>query len=284
MRTQKSSPMDRSVSWLVLPILLFLAFFYAYPVISMLWRSVSDPSVSIEHYRNIFTSSTFLRIFFLSFQIATVVTVVSLILAYPLAYIMATSSPFISRLLLALVLIPFWISILVRSYAWMVLLGREGLVNAVLMKIGIIDAPIRLLNTTFATYVGMVHVLLPFMVLPLFSVLRSIDRRLLMAADGLGARPFTIFRLIIWPLSVPGVIAGSLLVFVLSLGFYVTPALLGSSRDLMIAILIGIHVDLFNWGLASALATVLLLVTLLIVGVFDRFKNIEKILGGKRGL
>jgi ABC-type spermidine/putrescine transport system permease subunit I len=156
------------------------------------------------------------------------------------------------------------------------------MINDLLIWMGITREPLRLLNTTFATYVGMVHVLLPFMVLPLYSVFRNIDHRLLQAAEGLGARPFRVFRHVILPLSMPGIGAGCLLVFVLSLGFYVTPALLGGARDIMVSVLIGNHVDLFNWGLASAIATVLLVGTLLLVGLMDRFLNLDKIFGVER--
>lgn len=278
----QASPLDRGIGLLVVPLLAFLLVFYAYPVASMLWRSFSDPSLSLQHYQSVFSEPVILRVFWITLQISAVVTLITLLLGYPLAYVMATTSPTVAKILLGLVLVPFWISILVRSYAWMVLLGRQGMINNVLMVVGITDEPVRLLNTTLATYIGMIHILLPFMVLPLYSALKGIDQRLALAAQGLGARPLPVFRHIILPLSMPGVGAGCLLVFVLALGFYVTPALLGGRRDVMISVLIGNYVDLFNWGLASALAAVLLVSTLLLVALMDRFLNLDKIFGVER--
>jgi ABC-type spermidine/putrescine transport system permease subunit I len=271
--------LDRGVHLLVWPLIVFLTVFYALPVLLMLLRSISDPHLSLAHYFEIFTEPVIRNVFVITMQISVVVTVITLVLGYPLAYVMATASPILAKILLGLVLVPFWISVLVRSYAWMVLLGRYGLINDILVWLGLTKEPLRLLNTTFATHVGMVHVLLPFMVLPLYSVFKNVDIRLLQAAEGLGARPFRVFRHVILPMSLPGVGAGCLLVFVLSLGFYVTPALLGGARDVMVSVLIGNHVDLFNWGLASALATVLLVGTLLLVGAMDRFLNLDKIFG-----
>jgi ABC-type spermidine/putrescine transport system permease subunit I len=164
----------------------------------------------------------------------------------------------------------------------MVLLGREGIVNQFLQSIGVIDQPLRLLNTRFAVYVAMVHILLPFMILPLYSVMRGIDRSVLQAAEGLGARPVAVFRQVLLPLSLPGVAAGCLLVFILSLGFYITPALVGGPRDLMISVLIAQQVNLFNWAFASALAAVLLIGALLIFVIFNRILGVEKIFGGAR--
>jgi ABC-type spermidine/putrescine transport system permease subunit I len=265
-----------------LPLLGYLAVFYAYPVLAMLWRSFSDPALSLRHYRDVLTTPVILRIFWITVRTSAVVTALTLLLGYPLAYVMATASAPVQKILLGVVLVPFWISVLVRSYAWMVLLGRYGLVNQLLLTLGIMDAPVRLLNTTLALYIGMVHILLPFMILPLYSVLTGIDRRLVAAAEGLGARPLSIFRHVVLPLSLPGVGAGCLLVFVLGLGFYVTPALLGGTKDIMIAVLIAEQVDLFNWGLASALSTVLLVGTLLVIVTVDRYLNLDRLFGASR--
>jgi len=267
---------------LLLPLLAYLAVFYAYPVVAMLWRSFSDPSISLQHYWEILTTPVILKVFWITLRVSTIVTVVALLLGYPLAYVMATTTPAMQRILLGVVLVPFWISVLVRSYAWMVLLGRYGLVNQLLTGLGLTQSPVQLLNPTLALYVGMVHVLLPFMILPIYSVLSGIDRRLVAAAEGLGARPASVFRHVVLPLSLPGVGAGCLLVFVLALGFYVTPALLGGTQDIMIAVLIAEQVDLFNWGLASALSAVLLTAALLIIALVDRCLNLDRMFGASR--
>jgi ABC-type spermidine/putrescine transport system permease subunit I len=171
---------------------------------------------------------------------------------------------------LIVVLLPFWTSILVRSYAWMVLLGRRGLVNEALIAGGIINHPLRILNTPIAVTIAMIHILLPYMILPIANALRQIDPSLARAASGLGASPFRTFREVILPLSMPGVAAGVLLVFVLSLGFYITPALVGGPRDMTISMLIAQQVDQLNWPYAACLAATLLVTTLAIMAIFQR--------------
>jgi putative spermidine/putrescine transport system permease protein len=170
----------------------------------------------------------------------------------------------------------------VRSYAWMVLLGRNGIINQLLLWVGVIDTPLRMLNTTFAVYVALVHVLLPFMILPLYAALRGIDANLLRAGASLGARPAAVFRQIVLPLSLPGVSAGCLLVFILALGFYITPALVGGPRDLMMAMLIQQEIDHFNWPLGSALAVVLLAAALGTFAAFTRVLRVEQTFGRAR--
>ena len=187
-----------------------------------------------------------------------------------------------AHLFLAIVMLPFWTSILIRSYAWMVLLGRQGVVNGVLVSLGFTDEPIKLLNTSFAVYVGMIHILLPFMILPIYSSLKAIDGRLVAAAENLGAGTVQVFRHVIFPLSMPGIIAGGVLVFVLALGFYITPALLGGPTDMTISMLIAQEVDLYRWDYAAALATVLLLMTLIAVFAVSRLVSLDKLLGGTK--
>jgi ABC-type spermidine/putrescine transport system permease subunit I len=180
--------------------------------------------------------------------------------------------------LIIVLLLPFWTSVLVRSYAWMVLLGRKGLVNETLIATGLIDAPLKLLNTPFAVHIAMIHILLPYMILPIASVLRQIDGALLRAAAGLGAPPRRVFLQVVLPLSIPGVAAGVLLVFVLSLGFYITPALVGGPRDLMLSMLIAQQVDLLNWPYAACLSTALLAATLLLILVSLRLPGVRDVL------
>ena len=266
----------------VLPLLVYLAVFYAYPVAAMMFRSIHEPDWTVENFVQIFESGVYLQVLWLTLKISIVVTLASLLLGYPVAYVLAQIDRARSNLLMILVLVPFWTSILVRTYAWMVLLGRQGIINQFLIWIGAIDEPLRMLNTTFAVYVAMVHVLLPFMILPLYSVLREIDESLLRAAQGLGARPSGVFRQILLPLSLPGISAGCLLVFVLALGFFITPALVGGPQDLMIAVLIQQQVDLFNWPFASALAVLLLATALTIFAVFVRALGVEQIFGRTR--
>ncbi len=264
---------------LVLPLLAYLAAFYAYPVAAMMFRSIAEPHWTLDNFRKIVETPVFLYVLWLTFRIAFVVTIAALLLGFPVAYLLARIDRTKSNLLMMLVLLPFWTSILVRTYAWMVLLGREGIVNQFLLWIGATDAPIRLLNTTFAVYVAMVHILLPFTILPLYSVIRGIDGNLMRAAEGLGATPLGVFRQIVLPLSLPGIAAGCLLVFILALGFFITPALVGGPRDLMIAVLIQQQVELFNWPFASALAVLLLASALLAFAAIAKRLGLEEAIG-----
>jgi ABC-type spermidine/putrescine transport system permease subunit I len=271
-------PSPRRVAYfpLALPLLGYLAVFYGYPVFAMLLKSVSEPSWTIENFVRIFANTVYLHVLWLTFRVAFIVTACTLILGFPVAYLLARIDRARANLLMILVLLPFWTSILVRTYAWMVLLGREGLVNQFLMWIGAVNEPLRLLNTTFAVYLAMVHILLPFMILPLYSVIRGVDSNLLRAAAGLGATPFGVLRQVVLPLSLPGVWAGSLLVFILAAGFFITPALVGGPRDIMIAVLIQQQVELFNWPFASALAALLLAAALIVFAAFARGFRIEE--------
>lgn len=176
-----------------------------------------------------------------------------------------------------LVLIPFWTSLLVRTYAWMVILGRKGILNKIIVGLGISDTPLKLLHTAFAVDIGMVQMMTPFMVLALFSVMKGIDRRLLQAAASLGANKFQAFFRVFLPLSLPGIGAGALLVFIYSLGFFITPALLGGRKEVMISMLIDEQVStLLNWGFASALALMLLLATLILFFLYSLFFKVER--------
>jgi ABC-type spermidine/putrescine transport system permease subunit I len=264
---------------LVLPLIAYLAAFYAYPVAAMMLRSIAEPGWTLENFRRVFENPVYLHVLWLTFRVGVIVTTAALLLGFPVAYVLARIDRAKSNLLMMLVLLPFWTSILVRTYAWMVLLGRQGLVNQFLLAIGAIDEPVQLLNTSFAVYVAMVHILLPFMILPLYSVIRGIDGNLLRAAEGLGATPLGVFRQVLLPLALPGLSAGCLLVFILALGFFITPALVGGPRDLMIAVLIQQQVELFNWPFASALAVVLLAAALLVFAGFARTLGIPEALG-----
>ena len=181
------------------------------------------------------------------------------------------------------VILPFWTSLLVRTYAWLVLLQRQGLINTWMIDLGIIDEPMRLVHNFTGTVIGMVHILLPFLVLPLFAAMKSIDRDYLKAAANLGASPTRAFWQVFFPLSLPGLFAGVVLVFVLCLGFYVTPALLGGGKTIMWAMRIETSVNLYaNWGAASALGVVLLIVTLGLLYILNKAFRLDKIMAGPR--
>jgi putative spermidine/putrescine transport system permease protein len=267
---------------LAAPLVLYLIVFYAYPVLLMLSRSVYEKGWTLEVFAKLLRDAVFWRVMQITGTISLIVTIACLLLAYPVALFLARCKQSTANLLIILVLIPFWTSILVRTYAWMVLLGRRGIINNFLIATGLIAQPLPLLNTRLAVCVAMVHVLLPFMVLPIYSTLKSLDWRLIRAAEGLGARPLAVFRQVLLPLSLPGISAGCILVFTLAIGFYITPALVGGPSDLMISILIANQVNILDWPQAAAMAVVLLVVVLVIFAGFTRVMGIEKIFQGQR--
>jgi putative spermidine/putrescine transport system permease protein len=220
------------------------------------------------------------RILLRTFEISLVVTLCCLLLAYPLAYWLSTLPAGRANMLMILVLVPFWTSILVRVAAWIVLLQREGLVNKSLMALSILNEPATLLFNRIGVVIAMVHILLPFMILPLYSVMKSVPGTYLRAAVSLGSSPLAAFFKVYVPQTWPGVGAGSLLVFILSIGYYVTPALLGGADDQMLSYYIAQYTNVdINWGMACALGAVLLVATLLLYGVYRRIVKAELSLG-----
>jgi ABC-type spermidine/putrescine transport system permease subunit I len=263
---------------LLLPALVWLGIVFVYPLGRLLWASLFTPTLSFASYARLLGSSIYLTVFVNTFEISATVTMLALALGYPLAFVLATAGPRVSRLMLAAIIVPLWTSVLVRTYAWMVLLGRRGLVNEGLQSLGLLDAPLPLLYNRLGVTIGMVHVLLPFMVLPIYSVMKGIDVDLLKAAQNLGANRRQAFLRVYVPLSLSGLATGSLLVFVSALGFFVTPALLGGRGDMMIAMLIDSQISqLLDWGLGSALAVVLFAITAGLLLAVQRFTRAERL-------
>ncbi|WP_459618306.1 ABC transporter permease [Bordetella sp. 2513F-2] len=269
--------------WILLaPALLLLAVFFLYPLGGMLARSVYDPDFTWKHYARLWQEPTYLQVLWITFEISLSVTVAALALGYPLAYFLSQIRPRTAGLLMILVVVPYFTSVLVRTYAWMVLLGTEGVVNQLLLAAGLIGEPLTLMYTRFGVLVGMTYILLPYMVLALYSVMRGVDTGLLRAAESLGASRRRAFWRIFVPLSLPGVAAGSLLVFILSIGFFITPALMGSQEDSMISMIIESQVETyFDWGFASALSTILLACTLVLFLVYERVVGLNRLFEAK---
>lgn len=259
---------------LAAPLVLFMLAFYAVPVVSMLMRSVSDPVWSLSNFAALFDDSVFAKTFSNTFYTSVIVTLGTLLLGYPVALALVRA-PRWAPLILVLILLPFWTSVLVRSYAWMVLMGRHGLINEALLAAGLLDRPMRILNTPLATQIAMIHILLPYMILPIANALRQIDPSLTRASSGLGARPLSTFLQVTLPLSMSGVAAGTLLVFVLALGFYITPAMVGGPREITISMLIAQQVDQLNWAYAATLSAVLLGTALAIIGICYRLPGVS---------
>lgn len=279
---QKSAPgvawtVTRFYRWLALPPLAFVALFFLVPMATLLIRSFTDPSVGFGNYGRVLFTGPYLAVLWLTFETASVVVLLCLFLAYPVAYAMSKASGSLLHLMGAMVLIPLWTSVIIRSYAWMVVFQRRGVLNDALIATGITQTPINFIPGSLAVNVGMVHIMLPFMILPLLASMRSIDRSLLSAASVLGATPWEGFLRIFLPLSLPGVAAGCALVFMMSLGFFITPALLGGPRHMMAAVLIEQQANaVLDWGLASALSAVLLTFTVAIYMVYLRVTRREK--------
>lgn len=220
--------------------------------------------------------SIFFDVYVRTFWISGLVTIGCLILGYPVAFLLANVPTRISNMLMFFVLLPFWTALLVRTTAWMVLLQRHGLINDFMKKIGLIVEPLQLILNLGGILIAMIHVLLPFMILPMFSVMKGIDRQHMRAARSLGANSFLAFYRVYFPQSLPGVSAGCLLVFILALGYYITPRLVGGPADQMISHFIAFYTDeLLNWGQASALALLLLAITMVLYAFYHRFVGIE---------
>ena len=229
-----------------------------------------------ENFLFLLKDSLYVQAFLSSLKVAAISTIICLLIGYPMAYGIARARPSWRNILLLLVILPFWTSFLVRVYAWMGLLRNNGVINNVLMALGIIDEPIVMMNTDFAMYVGIVYSYLPFMILPLYSNLEKHDLTLLEAASDLGAGPIKAFLRVTLPLSMPGVVAGSLLVFIPAVGEYVIPSLLGRSDQLMIARLLSDEFFLNrDWPKASAVAIAMLLLLVVPIMIFQRFQNKE---------
>jgi ABC-type spermidine/putrescine transport system permease subunit I len=244
-----------------LPALILLFGFFLFPVVRMLGFSVE--AGTLDWYGKALGEELYLRVFWNTFEIAVLVTAICLLLGYPLGFLIATTTPGWATLGFIFVLLPLWTSVLVRSYAWMVLLGRNGVFNRWLIDVGLIADPLPLLNNFAGVLIGMVHVLLPYMVLPVYGAVRRLDPALIAAAEGLGAPAWRIFWRIYLPLTLPGIFAGATIIFVLSLGFFITPALLGGGKVMMLAVLIEQEVhQTLNWPFAAALSAVLLALTL----------------------
>jgi len=241
----------------------------------------ADGSFSLENYARMVERKSYLRIFETTFVVSLTTTAICIFIGYPFAYFLSQLPRRVANLCLITVLLPFWTSLLVRTYAWLVLLQKRGLINDWAIDLGLWDEPLKFVHNMTGTLIGMVHIMLPFLVLPLYSSMSSIDRNLLKAAANLGASPSRAFWTTFFPLSLPGLFAGSLIVFVLCLGFFVTPAVLGGGKVIMVSMKIASNIELFvNWGAASALGVVLLVMTVVILWVAARFLKLEQLGGG----
>lgn len=260
------------------PFFLYLTVLYFLPISRIAALSFAAPGGLFENYVTFFSNEVYVVSLERSFMIAGLVVILTVILGYPVALFLARLPGRQAQYLMFFVLLPFWTSVLVRSYAWIVILQNSGIINSIMKALGLISHPVPLMFNTFGTTVGMTQVLLPFMILSLYGVLSGIDRRLILAAESMGATRLRIFCQITLPLSLPGLAAGAVLVFVLALGYYIIPALLGGAKVLTLATLIELEVnELDNWPIAATAAVVLVTLTIALLVAFDRVIGLDRL-------
>lgn len=267
----------------VLPAVLLLALVFVGPLV---WffiqtlKSIGSPAEIASHAWAIVSSRSVVTALSTTNWISLMVTLLVLLISYPVAYYLANNQGWRFTLVLFCIVVPYFTSIIVRTYSWMVLLGRHGIVNQVLVHLGIVDEPLALLYTKTGVLIGMVYVLLPYMVLTLFASMKAIDPSLMRAARGLGASGFYAFTRIYLPLSVHGVVSGSLIVFILAIGFFITPALMGGPSDVMIAMLIERSVEImYDWTGAAIMSLLLLFATMVLYSIYYRVTDVRRMMG-----
>lgn len=273
----------RSAFYMALPALVLLLLIYYFPLSQFLPRSVinDDGQFTLEFFSRVFSDSLYFDTIVRTVKLSFFATVINIVLGYIVAYTMSRVKTKTAGIIMAVIMISFWTSLLVRTYSWMVILQKNGIINDFLLFCGLVSEPKTLLYTEGAVLVGMSNILLPYAILPIYSVLKGIDPNLDMAAMSMGATRFQAFRKVTLPLSFPGIASGVMLVFIQSLGFYITPMLLGGAQTQMITGLIDNQIYKFlNWGFASALGMVLLIITVIFLFGFDKLFGIDKLSQG----
>lgn len=268
--------------YLLVAPLLMLALFYLYPLTKVLWLSVSTPSLGLGNFTQLYSSAAIQRIILTTARICAITTAVSLIIGYVLAYVTLHVRSRHGELLMFFVLLCFWLSVLIRAFGWLALLQSRGVLNTALMQWGVISEPLAMVRNEFGVIVGMVHYMIPYAVLPLYANMKGIDQRIVPAARGLGASPITAFQRVYLPMCMPGILSAGILVFIFSLGFYVTPALLGGGKTVMIAEYIALQInDTLNWGVGTMLASSLLITVFALLLLMSRIADLSKVFGVK---
>ncbi|WP_411348256.1 ABC transporter permease [Paenibacillus sp. WLX2291] len=262
---------SRHIYWLLLPGLLFLTVFMLVPIILTIGSTfVQEGRPTLDGYLHFFKDAYFNKILLTTLKVSLLTTLICIVLGYPVAFYISRLGKRPKAILLALSIFPLLTSPVVRSFSWMIILGRNGLVNQFLTGIGIVDKPLEILYTPSAMIIGMVHLFLPLIIITLVGVMENVDYELIRAAESLGASRFTALRKILFPLTIPGLIIGSVLVFVGSLTAYTTPALLGGKERVISTFLYQNAMTLNDWYLASVIATIMIVITLIIVALMNK--------------
>jgi putative spermidine/putrescine transport system permease protein len=274
---------DRRTSWMMIaPALVLLAVLFFAPLARVLVISFTEPAVGLGNYALLFTSGSIQRMLVTTLRICVFTTAITLVLAYLVAYVLTHARPVAQRVMLLGVLLPLWMSVLVRAFAWVALLRREGLLNRALESLGLIDHPLALMWNETGVTIGMVHYMLPLAILPLWAAMRDIDGRVLAAARGLGAGPVKTFLRVFLPLSLPGLVGSGLLVFIFSLGFFITPAILGGGKTIMVAEYIDTQIqESLRWGVGTMIASTLIAAIFLLMFVLGRIVDLRTLFGAK---
>jgi putative spermidine/putrescine transport system permease protein len=283
MREASTSARRRQSSgfWLAFPAIALLTIFFVVPVFLLLLRSILEPEFGLQNYVELLNSTSYRTIFYNTFLVSTVVTAVTLLLGFPLAWLMVVVPRRWAMAIFAVILLSMWTNLLARTFAWLVLLQSTGVLNRALLSTGFIDRPLSLVNNLTGVTIGMTYIMLPFIILPLHATISALDASVLRAASLCGANRWQVFWYIFLPGCAPGIAAGCLMVFVMSLGYFITPALLGGSSNIMLAEYIAQLIQsLLNWGLGGAAALILLIVTLILyalqLGLLDPLKISER--------
>lgn len=265
---------------MLMPAMLLLAAFFVVPTLQLVGLSFEGSSGPLTHYSRIFERPVYVQVLQRTFLTSALTAVLCVLIGYPVAYRLVTGSNRTRLILLAMILVPFWTNLLVLCYGWLIVLNPQGAVNTLLLDIGLIASPLPMSGSLFAVLVGMVQTMLPYLILPVAANMARIDTRVLQAARSLGAPPLQVFLRAYLPMTMPGVMAGALLVFIMSIGFFIIPAILGGTRDIFIAQLIEMNINrVLNWGFAAALSTIVLVTTLALYAIGVRWFRLGSIWG-----
>ncbi|MEX2296299.1 MAG: ABC transporter permease [Dongiaceae bacterium] len=268
--------------FLIAPLLMLLLFLYVWPMAQVFWISISDPEFGLANYEKLISNRGIQKMLWTTFRVCIITTTLALFFGYIVAYAMVHVSDRHRTWMLLFILVPFWVSVLARAFSWLMLLHDNGIVNDALRAWGLTEEPVQLVRNQLGVYIGMVHYMIPYAILPLYASMRSIDPRCVSAARGLGAGPFEAFWRVFLPLSLPGLIGAGVLVFILTLGFFVTPAILGGGKTIMVAEYISVQIlQTIRWGIGSMLAVTLLLIVLGLLAVMSRVVDLRSMFGAK---
>ncbi|MCK1346438.1 ABC transporter permease subunit [Bradyrhizobium sp. CW11] len=283
-RAESSRPVPSRWAWLLLPGSIFLVVLFVVPLTGLLLLAFGMPSWTLANFWRIAETPVYLTVMRNTLEISVTVTALAFVLSYPIAYALTTGGVALRTFLLIGVVLPYFTSTLARTFAWIVLLGRNGVINQFLLELGWVSEPVPMLYNRFGVILGMTHIVMPMMILPMYTVMSGIDPKLMRAARANGASPLAAFLTIFLPLSLPGLIAGVLLVFIYCLGFYITPALMGGLSDVMITMAISSQIlEQLNWNFGAALSVVLLAAVMTILWIGSRFFPVEQLLGFSDG-